>query len=73
MSRGELDAELFANEDATTEQRAGVPVILPSRLLRLALKTLRRSTFKEETRPFKEKKSQDEGTFLLMQFTCAFL
>lgn len=59
VSRGELYAELFANEDATTEQRAGVLVILPGRLLQLALKTLRRSTFKEEKR-HKERKSQDE-------------
>lgn len=41
VSRGELYAELSANEDATAEQRTGAPVILSGRLLRLTLKTLR--------------------------------
>jgi len=48
VSRGELYAELSANEDAATEYNNGwYPiVIVPSRPSRLPLKTLRRSTFK---------------------------
>lgn len=59
VSWGEVYAELSANEDATTEQRAGASIIFPGRLLRLALKTLNRSTFKWETQ-LKGKKNQNK-------------